>query len=430
MTRASLGDGQDLSKSVKEFQAKNAKRLSTISGVSKATSKKSSKKRKRGAKSVKSTMTSKTYKTAQLEHFDDPCIPDKICGLSLFDFTMTFLPWISFALFFFALIIPRWGVFDVETMDNNAIEERRVKQIEVGAFQECYVFDENVKQCVAIGSYKAKFENIVPNLVPDYELKCVKILIPINLFLLLIFIYWPFVGYATRSYGFMMSSMGYLLVAIMQTTVLVLWSSGYRKAQFRLDENYASSSIGRIKFDHLPMPNCIVAGVVILCVVGIMGLIFTCQNDYRKSHDMGNQVFRRMTRMTILSPKEKPQKEEKRNDKPTQKEYEKAKDVLNANPKLMERSDSGSSQGAFISTDKPTVHYEDSVADPKSVLEQKVDKILDTYSKDEIMRMVAEIQNGAAQSSVNTITETGNHNVAFTLPANDTIPVSGDNSYV
>ena len=46
------------------------------------------------------------------------------------------------------------------------------------------------------------------------------------------------------------------------------------------------------------------------------------------------------------------------------------------------------------------------------------------------MRMVAEIQNGAAQSTVNTITETGNHNVAFTLPGNDTIPVSGDNSYV
>ena len=79
-------------------------------------------------------------------------------------------------------------------------------------------------------------------------------------------------------------------------------------------------------------------------------------------------MFRRMTRMTILSPKEKPQKEEKRDDKPSQKEYEKAKDVLNANPKLMERSDSGSSQGAFISTDKPKVQYEDSVADPKSVL--------------------------------------------------------------
>jgi len=103
-----------------------------------------------------------------------------------------------------------------------------VKQVEVGAFQECYILDENVKQCVPIGSYKQKFNNVIPNLVPDFELKCVKILVPINLFLLLFFIYWPFVGYATRSYGFMMSSMGYLLVAIMQTTVLVLWSSGYR----------------------------------------------------------------------------------------------------------------------------------------------------------------------------------------------------------
>jgi hypothetical protein len=62
---------------------------SAVSGKTGTTSKK----RKRGARSVKSTMTSKTYKTAQLEHFDDPCIPDKICGLSLFDFTMTFLPW-------------------------------------------------------------------------------------------------------------------------------------------------------------------------------------------------------------------------------------------------------------------------------------------------------------------------------------------------
>jgi len=39
--------------------------------------------------------------------------------------------------------------------------------------------------------------------------------------------------------------------------------------------------MGNITFDHLPMPNCILAGVVILCVVGLMGLIFTCQNDYR-----------------------------------------------------------------------------------------------------------------------------------------------------
>ena len=59
-----------------------------------------------------------------------------------------------------------------------------------------------------------------------------------------------------------------------------------------------------------------------------------------------------------------------------------------------------------------------------------MDKILDTYSKDEIMRMVAEIQNGAAQSTVNTITETGNHNVAFTLPGNDSVPAARDNSYV
>jgi len=65
----------------------------TSSAVSKTTT---SKKRKRGARSVKSTTTSKTYKTAQLEHFDDPCIPDKICGLSLFDFTMTFLPWLAY----------------------------------------------------------------------------------------------------------------------------------------------------------------------------------------------------------------------------------------------------------------------------------------------------------------------------------------------
>jgi len=56
-----------------------------------------------------------------------------------------------------------------------------------------------------------------------------------------------------------------------------------------------------------------------------------------------------------------------------------------------------------------------------------VDKILDTYSKDEIMRMVAEIQNGTAQSTVNTITETGNSNIAFTMPTNET---GGDNSYV
>jgi hypothetical protein len=62
-------------------------------------------------------------------------------------------------------------------------------------------------------------------------------------------------------------------------------------------------------------------------------------------------------------------------------------------------------------------------------LEQKVDKILDTYSKDEIMRMVAEIQNGTAQSTVNTITETGNSNVAFTMPTNEANP-GGDNSYV
>ena len=71
-----------------------------------------------------------------------------------------------------------------------------------------------------------------------------------------------------------------------------------------------------------------------------------------------------MTRMTISGPKAP--KEEKREDsKPSQKEYEKAKDVLNANPKLMERSDSGSSQGAFISTEKPKVHYED---DPKNII--------------------------------------------------------------
>ena len=63
----------------------------------------------------------------------------------------------------------------------------------------------------------------------------------------------------------------------------------------------------------------------------------------------------------------------------------------------------------------------------KLFLEQKVDKILDTYSKDEIMRMVAEIQNGTAQSTVNTITETGNSNIAFTMPTNET---AGDNSYV
>jgi len=136
--------------------------------------------------------------------------------------------------------------------------------------------------------------------------------------------------------------------------------------------------MGSIKFEHLPMPNCILAGVIILCVVGLMGLIFTCQNDYRyvylviatssklkrKSHDMGNKVFRRMTRMTISGPKAP--KEEKREDsKPSQKEYEKAKDVLNQNPKLMERSDSGSSQGAFISTEKQKVHYED---DPKNII--------------------------------------------------------------
>jgi len=68
--------------------------------------------------------------------------------------------------------------------------------------------------------------------------------------------------------------------------------------------------------------------------------------------------------MTISTPKAK--KEEKRDDKkPSKKEYEKAKDVLNANPKLMERSDSGSSQGAFITTEKQKVHYED---DPKNII--------------------------------------------------------------
>ena len=36
---------------------------------------------------------------------------------------------ISFALFFFALIVPRWGVFDVETVNEGAMDDRVKKQI-------------------------------------------------------------------------------------------------------------------------------------------------------------------------------------------------------------------------------------------------------------------------------------------------------------
>ena len=49
------------------------------------------------------------------------------------------------------------------------------------------------------------------------------------LFLELICIYWPFYGYTTRSYGFMMSAVGHTISAIMVITAVMIWEAGYWK---------------------------------------------------------------------------------------------------------------------------------------------------------------------------------------------------------
>lgn len=53
-------------------------------------------------------------KRAELKRFEDPCIPDHICGLTIFDFVLTFLPSVSFILFFTAFVSPFWGLFTVK----------------------------------------------------------------------------------------------------------------------------------------------------------------------------------------------------------------------------------------------------------------------------------------------------------------------------
>jgi hypothetical protein len=85
----------------------------------------SQKHKKKTAKSMKSTYTTKTHtKEAQLKHFDDPCIPDHVCGLTLFDFTLTILPIFCYIFLFTAFVGPYWATLGVTTIPNSNSEIR------------------------------------------------------------------------------------------------------------------------------------------------------------------------------------------------------------------------------------------------------------------------------------------------------------------
>jgi len=81
----------------------------------------------------------------------------------------------------------------------------------------------------------------VSSIVPEWELVTCRVLFFIVFFFELICIYWPFHGYTTRSYGFMMSAVGHMVSAFIIITAVVIWESGHWK-QFYFIQSMPSHS--------------------------------------------------------------------------------------------------------------------------------------------------------------------------------------------
>ena len=64
---------------------------------------------------LKSNITTATNKTriVELEHINDPCIPEIVCGVPTFDFILTFLSLLAWLLMLASFIVPNWGVVTI-----------------------------------------------------------------------------------------------------------------------------------------------------------------------------------------------------------------------------------------------------------------------------------------------------------------------------
>ena len=70
---------------------------------------------------------------------------------------------------------------------------------------------------------------IYPQIVPQWEISTCRILYFIIFALAAAALYWPFFGYTTRSYGFMMSAVVHLINALIAVSLICIWESGHRK---------------------------------------------------------------------------------------------------------------------------------------------------------------------------------------------------------
>ena len=82
----------------------------------------------------KSTVTTATNKTriVELEHINDPCIPEIVCGVPTFDFILTFLSTLAWFLMLASFIVPNWGQVRIMLRDEDEL------LLDSGLWQVCY----------------------------------------------------------------------------------------------------------------------------------------------------------------------------------------------------------------------------------------------------------------------------------------------------
>lgn len=178
----------------------------------------------------------------------------------------------------------------------------------MGIWQTCYPIDIEEGQyhaCTKIEQLPDYLNAVLTDssIVPEWELITCRVLFFIIFFVEAITIYWPFYGYTTRSYGFMMSAVGHIITGLIAITAVVIWESGHRKTFNNIISIPSHIDMG-LKFDILAMPAVTITAVIILFFSSIIAFLFTCQPNFSHEHDAGNKFFQRITRMSMYNKKD------------------------------------------------------------------------------------------------------------------------------
>ena len=56
-----------------------------------------------------------------MEHINDPCIPEEVCGVPTFDFILTFLSTVAWFLALSSFVVPNWGQVRVTLRDEEVL---------------------------------------------------------------------------------------------------------------------------------------------------------------------------------------------------------------------------------------------------------------------------------------------------------------------